>query len=185
MKRRELLRRLQKEGCVLLRSGSNHDINRGMGHDRELVGRYEGKFYRNRVVAFDVLGAIGFPNSLNHCPLSSLPHSIFRHGIESCYFHRLIACSARRHNDNDEDNIHWDFGPGHIDVRPRTDHVIRSWSRNDLVPNDCRITGIWCFQPSAYLAHYGCGACHTGPWRSIHGTPTRHRGYGMDFASGV
>jgi mRNA interferase HicA len=26
MKRRELLRRLQKEGCVLLRSGSNHDI---------------------------------------------------------------------------------------------------------------------------------------------------------------
>jgi predicted RNA binding protein YcfA (HicA-like mRNA interferase family) len=26
MKRRELLRRLQKEGCVLLRSGGNHDI---------------------------------------------------------------------------------------------------------------------------------------------------------------
>ncbi len=26
MKRRELLRRLQKEGCVLLRSGGNHDV---------------------------------------------------------------------------------------------------------------------------------------------------------------
>jgi len=26
MKRRELLRKLQHEGCVLLRSGSNHDI---------------------------------------------------------------------------------------------------------------------------------------------------------------
>jgi len=26
MKRRELLRRLQKEGCILLRSGGNHDI---------------------------------------------------------------------------------------------------------------------------------------------------------------
>jgi mRNA interferase HicA len=26
MKRRELLRRLQKEDCVLLRSGGNHDI---------------------------------------------------------------------------------------------------------------------------------------------------------------
>jgi mRNA interferase HicA len=26
MKRRELLRKLQKEGCVLLRSGGNHDI---------------------------------------------------------------------------------------------------------------------------------------------------------------
>lgn len=26
MKRRELLRRLQKEGCVLLRSGGNYDI---------------------------------------------------------------------------------------------------------------------------------------------------------------
>lgn len=26
MKRRELLRRLQKKGCVLLRSGGNHDI---------------------------------------------------------------------------------------------------------------------------------------------------------------
>ena len=26
MKRRELLRRLQKEGCILLRSGVNHDI---------------------------------------------------------------------------------------------------------------------------------------------------------------
>lgn len=26
MKRRELLRHLQKEGCVLLRSGRNHDI---------------------------------------------------------------------------------------------------------------------------------------------------------------
>jgi predicted RNA binding protein YcfA (HicA-like mRNA interferase family) len=26
MKRRELLRRFQKDGCVLLRSGGNHDI---------------------------------------------------------------------------------------------------------------------------------------------------------------
>jgi predicted RNA binding protein YcfA (HicA-like mRNA interferase family) len=26
MKRRELLRRLQREGCVILRSGGNHDI---------------------------------------------------------------------------------------------------------------------------------------------------------------
>jgi len=26
MKRRELIRRLQKEGCVLLRTGANHDI---------------------------------------------------------------------------------------------------------------------------------------------------------------
>ena len=26
MKRRDLLRRLRKEGCVLLRSGANHDV---------------------------------------------------------------------------------------------------------------------------------------------------------------
>ncbi len=40
MKRRELLRRLQKEGCVLLRSGGNHDILRSGGnHDIYVCNR--------------------------------------------------------------------------------------------------------------------------------------------------
>ena len=43
MKRRELLRRLQKDGCALLRSGANHDIyvNAKTGKKQPVPGHNE------------------------------------------------------------------------------------------------------------------------------------------------